>query len=74
MLDNVKALLIGVVCGLKWYGRRIRESKWYIIPFVIDMILFPLKLIIISIVCINKNGRAKVVNFWEDNILEDEED
>ena len=73
MLDNVKALLIGAIGGLKWYGRRIRESKWYIIPFVIDVILVPLKLIIIAIVCINKNGRAKVINFWEE-ILEDEED
>jgi hypothetical protein len=58
---------------MKWYGRRIRESKWYLIPFVIDMILFPLKLIIIAIVCINKNVRAKVINFWEE-LLEDEED
>ena len=71
MVNNVKALLVGFMCGLKWYGRRIRESKWYIILFVIDMILFPLKLIIIAVVCINKKGRAKIINFWEE-ILEDE--
>ena len=73
MRNNVKALLIGVIYGFKWYGRRIRESKWYIISFVIDMILSPLKLIIIAIVCINKNGRAKIVNIWEE-LLEDAED
>ena len=58
MLSIVKGILIGVVNGFKWYGRRIKESKWYILPLIVDVVLIPLKIVVIPIVCCFKQGRA----------------
>jgi hypothetical protein len=58
MLSIVKGILIGVVMGFKWYGRRIKESKWYILPLIVDVVLIPLKIVVIPIVCCFKQGRT----------------
>ncbi len=68
MLSIVKGILIGVVNGFKWYGRRIKESKWYILPLIVDVVLIPLKIVVIPIVCCFKQGRAY---FLDSSFLDD---
>ena len=66
MQTFVDGLRIGIVGGFKWYGRRIQESKWYIIPFVIDMLMIPLKIIIIPLACLTKLGRVLILTAYEE--------
>ena len=57
MLIFAKAVGTGFINGFKWYGRRIRESKWYIIPLIFDIALIPLKIVVIPLICLTKHGR-----------------
>ena len=66
MLIFVKALGIGCINGLKWYGRRIQESKWYIIPLIIDMALIPLKIVVFPLICLTKRGRDSLIRIGEE--------
>ena len=61
MLMFMKAVGAGFIIGWKWYGRRIQESKWYIIPLIIDMALMPLKIVVIPLICLTKRGRNMFV-------------
>ena len=60
MFTFIKALFKGMILGFKWYGRRVSESKWYIIPLVFDTVLYPIKLIVFSLMCLTKGGRKVV--------------
>ena len=66
MLIFVKALGTGFINGLKWYGRRIQESKWYIIPLIIDMALIPLKIVVFPLICLTKRGRNYLIRTGEE--------
>ena len=66
MFMYVKAIGTGFINGLKWYGRRIQESKWYIIPLIIDMALIPLKIIVAPFVCLTKRGRNYLIRIGEE--------
>ena len=66
MLIFVKALGTGFINGLKWYGRRIQESKWYIIPLIIDMALIPLKIVVFPLMCLTKRGRNYFIRTGEE--------
>ena len=61
MLIFVKAIGTGILNGFKWYGRRIKESKWYILPLIVDVALIPLKIIVVPLVCLTKRGRNMFV-------------
>lgn len=66
MLIFVKALGTGFINGWKWYGRRIQESKWYIIPLIIDTTLIPLKIVVVPLICLTKRGRNMFVIIGSD--------
>ena len=66
MFMYVKALGTGFINGLKWYGRRIQESKWYLIPLLVDVILIPLKIVIVPFVCLTKRGRDSLIRIGEE--------
>ena len=66
MLIFVKALGTGFINGLKWYGRRIQESKWYIIPLIIDMALIPLKIVVFPLISLTKRGRDSLILIGEE--------
>ena len=66
MFMYVKALGTGFINGLKWYGRRIQESKWYIIPLIIDTALIPLKIIVIPLLCLKKEWREYFIRNGEE--------
>ena len=66
MFMYVKALGTGFINGLKWYGRRIQESKWYIIPLIIDMALIPLKIVVFPFICLTKRGRNYLIRTGEE--------
>ena len=57
---------VGVCNGFKWYGRRIKESKWYIIPLIIDTALIPLKIIVIPLLCLKKEWREYFIRNGEE--------
>ena len=57
---------VGVCNGFKWYGRRIQESKWYIIPLIIDTALIPLKIVVVPFVCLTKRGRNYLIRIGEE--------
>lgn len=61
MLMFMKAVGTGFTIGWKWYGRRIQESKWYIIPLIIDIALMPLKIVVVPLICLTKRGRDTFV-------------
>jgi hypothetical protein len=66
MLIFVKAIGTGILNGAKWYGRRIQESKWYLIPLLVDVILIPLKIIVVPFVCLTKRGRDSLIRIGEE--------
>ena len=66
MLIFVKALGTGFINGWKWYGRRIQESKWYIIPLIIDTALIPLKIVVVPLICLTKRGRNYLIRIGEE--------
>ena len=66
MLMYVKACGIGLLNGAKWYGRRIQESKWYLIPLLVDVILIPLKIIVVPFICLTKRGRNYLIRTGEE--------
>lgn len=51
---HCKAFGLGMKVGFMWYIGQIKQSKWYIVPFVIDMLLLPLKAIILLPLCQTK--------------------
>ena len=61
MFMYVKAIETGLLNAVKWYGRRIQESKWYLIPLLVDVILIPLKIVIVPFVCLTKRGRDSLI-------------
>ena len=66
MFMYVKAIGSGLLSGAKWYGRRIQESKWYLIPLLMDVILMPLKIVIASFICLTKRGRNYLIRIGEE--------
>ena len=66
MFMYVKAVGIGLLNGAKWYGRRIQESKWYLIPLLVDVILIPLKIVIVPFICLTKRGRDSLIRIGEE--------
>ena len=66
MLMFMKEVGTGFINGLKWYGRRIQESKWYLIPLLVDVILIPLKIVIVPFVCLTKRGRDSLIRIGEE--------
>lgn len=66
MLIFVKALGTGFINSWKWYGRRIQESKWYIIPLIIDTALIPLKIVVVPLICLTKRGRDSLIRIGEE--------
>ena len=43
-----KGMLFGMKRGLQWYIHTIKyESKWYILTLIVDLVLLPLKLLIV---------------------------
>jgi hypothetical protein len=66
MLMLMKEVGTGFINGLKWYGRRIQESKWYIIPLIIDTALIPLKIVVVPLICLIKRGRNMFVIIGSD--------
>ena len=66
MFMYVKAIGIGLLNGAKWYGRRIQESKWYLIPLLVDVILIPLKIVIVPFICLTKRGRNYLIRTGEE--------
>jgi hypothetical protein len=66
MLIFVKAFGTGFINGWKWYGRRIQESKWYLIPLLVDVILIPLKISVVPFVCLTKRGRDSLIRIGEE--------
>lgn len=48
ILEFCKGLLFGMKRGLQWYVHTIKyESKWYILALIFDLVLLPLKLLIV---------------------------
>lgn len=72
MFKNVKAFMAGMAIAFKWYEKIIKECKWYIILFVLDMIFMPLKFIIATVMSLTKIGRRKLAYLAKDVL--DEED
>ena len=66
MFMYVKAVGTGLLNGVKWYGRRIQESKWYLIPLFVDVILIPLKIIVVPFICLTKRGRNYLIRIGEE--------
>lgn len=66
MLIFVKAIGTGILNGFKWYGRRIKESKWYILPLIVDVALIPLKIIVVPFVCLTKRGRDSLIRIGKE--------
>ena len=54
VLEGLAAFWYGIVIGFNWELKLVKESKWYIIPFVLDIILMPVKLIIFIPLCCTK--------------------
>jgi len=46
MLDVLKSILVGLMVSVVWYKIQIRRNKWYIIPFVFDLIFWPVKVLL----------------------------
>lgn len=47
-LEFGKGTFLGMKRGLQWYAYTIKhESKWYILALIFDLILLPLKLLIV---------------------------
>lgn len=60
-----------LVIAFYWSGKRVRESKWYIIPLAIDIILIPAKIVIFAILAmISKRFRTWMDEMF-DEIIED---
>lgn len=74
MLMFMKAQFSGIIIGFK-YGKKVikEESKWYIIPFMFDIILLPVKLIVVNLMCLTKRGREIILPIGRE-ILEEVED
>ena len=66
MFMCVKTVGTGLLNGVKWYGRRIQESKWYLIPLLVDVVLIPLKIIVVLLVCLTKRGRDSLIRIAEE--------
>jgi len=61
MKEYVKAFCGGYVNAWRYNMRRIKETKWYIIPTVINTLLSPLIVIIMLLMCLTKGGRGLVL-------------
>ena len=62
MLTLLKAQCYGIHCGLKYGLKTIKEeSRWYIIPFILDIVLLPVKLVIVNVMCLTKCGRQIIL-------------
>lgn len=49
--EYCKAFGLGMKAGFMWGLEQIKKSKWYIVPFVFDVLLLPLKVIILVPLC-----------------------
>lgn len=74
MFSFIKGQFSGIIIGFK-YGKKVikEESKWYIIPFMFDIILLPVKLIVVNLMCLTKRGREIILPIGRE-ILEEVED
>jgi hypothetical protein len=61
MFELVKEFWKGVMLGIEYNKMYIRESKWYIIPFVINIILVVPIIIILLLACFTEKGR-RIIN------------
>ena len=66
MFMYVEAIETGLLNAVKWYGRRIQEDKWYLIPLLVDVILIPLKIVIVPFVCLTKRGRDSLIRIGKE--------
>ena len=64
VLEFLAAFWYGMTVGFKLGLNNVKESKWYIIPFVLDIILIPVKLIILVPLCCTKWFRN--TNFYKE--------
>lgn len=69
----IRAVWVGILGGFKWYAKTIKENKWYIIPCIIDIVLIPIKIVIIPLACFTKCGRKIFITLGRD-VLEESED
>ena len=53
----------GFKIALEWYFRRIKENKWIIIPFVLDILLIPVKFVIVEILDLTRGGKRAIKTF-----------
>jgi len=63
----------GIRLAYDWYKIRIRQNKWWIIPFVVDVVFFPFKLVIALLVYKTRRGHEMMNNFYEEILEEVEE-
>ena len=76
-MENCKfywsALVYGMKCGFKYNVMNIKyKSKWYIIPFVLDIIFIPVKIPLIFIAMLIPSVRNQLTEVGLD-VIEDVE-
>ena len=66
-----KNFIYGMKRGFQWYKYMIKnESKWYILSFIFDMILLPIKLIIVIPIAWFKPEIIENSNFGQEVLYE----
>lgn len=60
MCEFIKSFVVGMGIGFKWQLIQIKRNKWYIILVIIDIVLIPLKLVLLIPTMTIKCGRKIV--------------
>lgn len=61
-----KGMLFGMKRGIQWYIHTIKyESKWYILALIFDLVLLPLKLLIVIPLALFKPEIIENSNIYE---------
>ena len=67
-MKNILSLVfLGIKMMYSFYLKIIKYvSKWFIITFILDILLLPIKLIVVLIMLLTKKGRNSLANLGKD--------
>lgn len=61
--DYWKGFKAGFKLVLGWYFRKMKENKLYVILFILEMLLIPVKMLVVEILDLTPRGKQAIRNF-----------
>lgn len=73
LLSFLEGFLQGLLIGFQWYRKQIKMHKYMIICAILDVVLLPIKILLILIALPFKSIRKFILNYGNEIIEEEKE-